>query len=326
MTRGNLPAAAARRFGLIAVAVAAAAAVLVIALYALRDPPVTRIDTTVIAAPARDTASGGARAAAPLRVAIAAMVSPERTAEAYAGLVHLLGERLGRPVEIVQRKTYAEVNELLEKREIEVALVCSGAYVDGKDKFGMELLATPIVSGRAVYYAYIIVPQASPAQRFDELRGKRFAFSDPNSNTGKLVPTYMLAKRGETPRSFFSDSFFTYSHDNSIAAVADGLVDGAAVDSLIWDYLDATGSTATQRTRIVEKSPPYGIPPFVVHPGIEPEMKARLRDLLLGLHRDPQGAALLKTMQIERFEPGTDTAYDSVRQMQRWLTAHKDAS
>jgi phosphonate transport system substrate-binding protein len=318
MTRGNF-AAAARRYW--PVAVTAAAAALVAAL-CLRDPPATRIDTAVIAEPRRAAASS----AAPLRVAVSAMISPERTGDAYSGLVRLLGERLGRPVEILQRKTYAEINDLLERREIELALVCSGAYVDGKDKFGMELLAIPIVNGRGVYYSYIIVPQSSPVKRFDELRGKRFAFTDPQSNSGKLVPTYMLATRGETPRSYFSDSFFTYSHDNSITAVAEGLADGAAVDSLIWDYLDATGSVATRRTRIIEKSPPYGIPPFVVHPDTEPEMKARLRSLFLGLHRDPQGAALLKEMQIERFEPGSDSAYDSVRQMERWIAARKGAA
>jgi pimeloyl-ACP methyl ester carboxylesterase len=53
--------------------------------------------------------------------------------------------------------------------------------------------------GAAVYYSYIIVPEASPVRAFAELRGKSFAFTDPLSNTGKLVPTYMLARMNETP-------------------------------------------------------------------------------------------------------------------------------
>ena len=42
-----------------------------------------------------------------------------------------------------------------------------------------------------------------------------------------------LAKRGETPESFFGETFFTNSHDNSIKAVAEGLADettGAIVE------------------------------------------------------------------------------------------------
>lgn len=291
----------------------------------MRPPTPARIDTTVIAA---DTVAPTATTVdtAPLRVAIGAMVSPELTAHAYTGLMRLLGEKLRRPVEISQRKTYAEVNALLEKREIDLAFVCAGAYIDGKARFGMELLAAPVVHGGAVYHSYIIVPQGSPARRFEDLRGKRFAFTDPKSNTGALVPRYLLGQRGETPQGFFADSFFTYSHDNSIHAVAEGLADGAAVDSLIWGYLEAKGSTDTKRTRVIEKSPPYGIPPVVVHPAVDPRLKARLREILLGLHEDIKGAELLREMQIDRFEAANDAMYDSVRQMERWLADHKPAT
>ena len=84
-----------------------------------------------------------------------------------------------------------------------------------------------------MYHSYFIVNTNSSIQSFDALKGKTFAFTDPHSNTGCLVPTYVLAKRGETPDSFFKEAFFNNSHDNSIKAVAQGLSDGAAVDSLI---------------------------------------------------------------------------------------------
>lgn len=274
-------------------------------------PPV--IDTAAVVG---ETAPEGGDG---LRVAVAAMVSPERAAHYYADLMQLIGARLNRPVTMVQRKTYAEVNALLEKREIDFAFVCSGAYVDGRERFGMELLAVPVVHGAAVYHSYILAARDGTARSFDDLRGKRFAFTDPKSNTGALVPRYMLARRGETAQSFFADSFFTYSHDNSIHAVASGLADGAAVDSLIWEHMSAAGSADTVRTRIVEKSPPYGIPPVVIHPAADAGFKDRLRTLLLGLHRDAEAAVLLKNLAIDRFELGNDAMYDSVRQMERWL-------
>jgi len=262
------------------------------------------------------TSANGKR---PLRIAIAAMTSPERTAKAYTGLMQLIGEKLGQPVEIAQRKTYAETSAMVERREIDFAFVCSGAYVEGRAKFGMEILAVPVVHGQKVYFSYILAPKGSVAKRFDDLHGKRFAFTDPKSNSGSLVPRYMLAQRHETPESFFADHFFTYSHDNSIHAVAEGMADGAAVDSLIWEYVNATGSPDTVRTKIIEKSPPYGIPPVVVHPGVDAVLKSRLRAIFLSLHEDPRAAVLLKELQIDRFETGADAMYDSVRQMERWI-------
>jgi len=105
-----------------------------------------------------------ASASAPLRVAVAAVISPQGTLPSYDRLLACLGKALGRPVELVQRRTYAETNDLLRTRQVDLAFVCTGAYVRGQREFGMELLVAPQVNSETVYYSYIIVPADSPAQ------------------------------------------------------------------------------------------------------------------------------------------------------------------
>jgi len=258
-----------------------------------------------------------------LRVAVAAMISPKETESSYFELLRLVGKQLGRPVQLVQRKTYAEVNDLLEHREIDLALVCSGPYVEGHEKFGMELVAVPQVHGGTVYYSYFIVGRDSPIRDLQGLRGKRFAFVDPDSNSGYIVPRYALSRQGETPEHFFGETFFTHSHDNSIKAVANGLADGASVDSLIYEYINTVNPVDTSRTRIIYKSPPYGIPPVVVHPALDPELKQRLREVFLHLHENPEARPLLAKLQIDRFVTGNDAMYASVREMEEALKAKK---
>lgn len=199
------------------VVVAALMAVLAAALWgwSVKRPKPLRIDTSAVIQDIASPVTPDTQSNQPLRVVIAAMISPQRTAQSYSRLMQLVGEKVGRPVEITQRKTYAEANSLVENREVDFAFICSGAYVEGHDKFGMEILAVPVAHGQKVYYSYILAQKDSAVANFDELRGKRFAFTDPHSNTGALVPRYMLAQRHETPESFFADSFFTYSHDNS---------------------------------------------------------------------------------------------------------------
>ncbi|MCJ7830710.1 MAG: hypothetical protein MUP74_04905, partial [Desulfobacterales bacterium] len=46
-----------------------------------------------------------------LRVAVAAMISPQETFIYYRELIDYIGERLDRDIELVQRKTYGEINE-----------------------------------------------------------------------------------------------------------------------------------------------------------------------------------------------------------------------
>jgi phosphonate transport system substrate-binding protein len=208
---------------------------------------------------------------------------------------------------------------MLKTGKLEAAFVCSGPYTAGKKQFGLDLLVAPQAYGAPVYYFYILVAKDSAAQSFQELRGKRFAFTDPLSNTGRLVPIYMLAKVNETPESFFKEIIFTQSHDKSIKAVAQGIVDGAAVDSLIWEYLNATRPEFTSKTRILQKSPPYAIPPVVVSRKLDPGLKARMKQAFLNAHLDPRGKEILQKMKIDKFVEIDDRAYDSVREMQDWL-------
>jgi phosphonate transport system substrate-binding protein len=254
-----------------------------------------------------------------LRIAIGGMVTPREGYAYYRDLMDYIGERMGMHVELIDREDYAEVNMMIKAGQVDVAFVCGGPYVEGHDEFGMELLVAPQAYGETVYYSYIIVHKDSPIKTFEDLRGKSFAFTDPLSNSGKLVPTYMLAKMNETPESFFKKYIFTKAHDKSIKAVALRIVDGAAVDSLIWEYLNRTNPELTSKTRIILKSPPYGIPPVVVRPSLDPKIKKTLRDIFLNAHKDVKGKAILKKMMIDKFVLIDDSAYDTIREMKSFL-------
>lgn len=258
---------------------------------------------------------------APLRIAVSAMTSPKETFVYYREILDYIGAKMGRTVELVQRTSYEEINDLLESQELDLAFVCTGAYVEGRAKFGMEIVCGPEVYGEPVYYSYIIVPETSDVRTLQDLRGTSYAFTDPMSNTGRLVPLYMLGQIGETPESFFSSVRYTYSHDKSIEAVSAGIVDGASVDSLIYDYMVSTSAPGVEGARVAVKSPPYGIPPVVVHPDLDREMKDEFRTILLEMHEDPAGARILSDLRIDRFVVLDDSAYDSVREMQAWLDA-----
>jgi len=256
---------------------------------------------------------------AALRFAVGGMITPKEGFIYYKELFDYLGKKMGRPVEFVDREKYDEINRMVRDEQLDVAFVCGGPYVDGHDEFGMELLAAPQAYGKTVYYSYIIVAKDSPLKSFADLRGKTFAFADPLSNSGKLVPEYMLAKMGQTPDTFFKKTIYTYAHDKSIKAVAQGVVDGAAVDSLIWEYAARVNPEFTSRTKIIVKSPPYGIPPVVVRKGLSAPLKKELRALLLNAHQDKEGRELLSKMMIDRFVLIDDSAYDTIREMKKWI-------
>jgi phosphonate transport system substrate-binding protein len=254
-----------------------------------------------------------------LKVAVSAMVSPKETFSNYRYLLDYIGNKLNYKIQLIQRKTYGEINELFLKGKVDLAFICSGPYATGKEKYGFEALATPLIRGEPFYQSYLIVNKYSSIQKLEDLRDGVFAFTDPESNTGALIPIYWLTRMGETPESFFKSINYTYSHDNSILAVAKSLVDGAAVDGIIWEYYNARNPLNTSQTRVIKKSIPFGSPPFVASKYLAPEIKENARNMLLGMHQNPEGRAILKELMIDRFVSPKDTWYQPVREIKKQL-------
>lgn len=256
----------------------------------------------------------------PLRVAIAAVISPKGTIESYSPFLKYLEVKLNRPVELIQRRTYLEINSLIEHGEVDLAFVCTSAYVQGHDAFGMELLVAPQVNGETTYHSLLIVPVNSTAQSMADLRGKVFAFTDPISLSGRVYPTFLVHQLGATPETFFARTFYTYSHDEAIRAVVNGLADGAAVDSLVYEFAVRRDPSLKEKLRVIHTSPAFGIPPVVVSPLIHPQVKMELRSLLLSMADDPAAQQALASIGVDRFVPVSDELYESARRLMESLS------
>jgi len=258
-----------------------------------------------------------------LKIAVAAIISPKETLTAYHDLLNYIGQKLGKKIELVQRETYAEINEMIPTRQLDIAFICTGPYATGHEKFGFEALVTPVVNGKPLYQAYLIVNKDSPFQSLEDLKGRTFAFTDPDSNTGAFIPQYWLSQMGEAYDSFFSDITYTHSHDNSILAVAKSLVDGASVNSIIWDYYHALNPDYTSKTKIIKKSEFFGGPPLVASKFISDDLKSEIRKVLSEMHQNSEGKNILNTLRVDYFIPSEKSWYESIKQMYQDFTQEK---
>jgi phosphonate transport system substrate-binding protein len=293
---------------------------LIVLLFSLQACSSSDIETKAISLNKKDVqVKTLASSAEGISIGISGITTPAEGYTYYLDLLNYLQNKLNRPISHIQESGYSKVNELLENRKLDAAFVCSGPYVEGHRKFGLELLVVPQASGSTSYHSYLIVPIDSTARTLTDLQGKSFAFTDPKSNTGKLVLTYILARNGTTPEKYFSKYIYTAAHDASIKAVSKGIVDGASVDSLIWEYLRNKNDQYASKTKVIWKSPPYANPPFVVRKDLDRAIKSRLKEILLHAHEDPEGKEILDKMMLDKFVEINDSAYDSVRQMMRFV-------
>lgn len=216
-----------------------------------------------------------------------------------------------RPVEFIQRQSYREITDLLMKERIDAAWICGYPFVKYKDE--LRLLAVPLYKGKPLYQSYMIVPVSDTTTKgIEDLQGAVFAYSDPDSNSGFLVPQVDLLKKGIDPKHFFSKTFFTWSHRDVVVAVAEGLANGGAVDGYVWDTLAQTHPELTKRTRIVSRSEWFGFPPFASRTGLSGASFRLIQDILINMKNDPVGAALLKKLNIDGFTRGDAALFDGI--------------
>lgn len=250
-----------------------------------------------------------------LRFAIAPVLSAKSSLILYEDLVKYVEKSLDVPIKIIQRNTYGEINELFKNKYCDVGIICTGSYVKIKDEANLKILAVPQVQGKTTYNSYIIVHKDNASNKFIHLKGKSFAFCDPFSLTGFFYPLSLLKEKNKTYFDFFSHTIFTYSHDNSIKAVAEKIVDSAAVDSIVYNTMVNLNDSYAIKTKIIESSPPFGIPPIVFREDLDKKTVDKMKMIFLSMHKNPKGRDVLNKILVERFVMPDEKIYDSVVQL-----------
>jgi phosphonate transport system substrate-binding protein len=222
-----------------------------------------------------------------------------------------LSPAVGTPVQFVHRRSYRDIMGLLRSQELEAAWICGFPWVVNKQD--LRGLSIPLYEGAPLYRSYLIVPASDILTKsHGDLAGKVFAYSDPDSNSGYLVPRTTMIRAGINPDHHFSRTFFTWGHKNVVRAVADGLANGGSVDGYVWETLGRVAPALVAKTRVAWRSPLYGFPPLAVRRSLDTNTEARLRTALFGMSGTREGRALLDELNLTGFGPFRPEVFDSI--------------
>jgi phosphonate transport system substrate-binding protein len=157
--------------------------------------------------------------------------------------------RLNVPLRVFRATDYAGVVEALRAGQIEFARIGPANYALAHRLMGARIAPFAKDIGdddRTGYNSVVFVKADSPFRTLDDLRGRSFAFADPNSTSGFAFPAYFLRRAGYVPESHFSRTGFSGSHEQSVIAVLNGTYDAGAT---FWNS-DSRGNIQ----RMVEKN------------------------------------------------------------------------
>jgi phosphonate transport system substrate-binding protein len=138
--------------------------------------------------------------------------------------------KLGVEVELYLAAEYAGIIQAIAAGQIELMDMGASGYAAAWLETGgrIEPLVVPQEKNGSIgYYAVMFVRADSEFHSVADLRGRTFAWADPNSASGYLYPLVSLREQGIEPEAHFGKVVFSGGHEQSVIGVLDGAYDAA---------------------------------------------------------------------------------------------------
>jgi phosphonate transport system substrate-binding protein len=197
---------------------------------------------------------------------------------------------------------YAGVIEAMRFNKVQVAWYGNKAAMEAVDRSNGEIFAQVMYTdGTFGYHGLLIAHKDSPYNTLDDVlknsKNINFSIGDPNSTSGFLIPTfYVFAKNGVDHRTAFK-TVRNASHGANLQAVLAKQVDVATNNTEDLGKLEATKPELANQVKVLWKSPLIPSDPFVFRKDLDPAIKAKLKNFVLGYAKtDPQEKAILKVI------------------------------
>jgi phosphonate transport system substrate-binding protein len=220
------------------------------------------------------------------------VASPEAEAseQAWRPLVAHLARKTGKPVQYVRFHSAQEQLKALKDGRLHVTAVNTGNVPLAVASSGFVPAAMPATStGKQGYTMMIIVPAHSPILTPADLAGKYIAFTTPGSNSGFKAPMEVLMYKFQLEPEADFQLQFSGGHEKSIAGIAEGEYEAAAVASDLLEQSIVSGAITVSDFRTIYTSELFPAVAIGYVHNLKPELAESVRSALLNF--DPQGTS-----------------------------------
>jgi phosphonate transport system substrate-binding protein len=223
------------------------------------------------------------------------------------------------PVEITVYPDYQAVVQAMNYDEVNMAYFGPSTYIDANEQSGARAIMTQLIDGEPFYYSYIITHKDSPLTSIDDLVAQSkeltFAFGDPSSTSGSLIPSIELKKQGvftNQNEHQFDNLLYTGGHDATALAVENNQVNAGAIDSAIFNTLKENGKIG-DNFKVIWQSEKLFQYPWAVSKAVSDDLVTKIQDAFLNI-KDQE---ILDAFAASGFTIATDADYEAIREAKK---------
>lgn len=240
--------------------------------------------------------------------------------------IEAMEAEIGRPVNAFYATDYAAVIEAMGAGKIQLAWYGGKSYIEAAERSDAEAFARVIgEDGTKGYYSHLITNKDNPiVSQIDLNKGNgdqyviqnaadlTFAFNDPESTSGFLVPSYyVFAKNGVNPNEAFEQLTFAGSHEATAQAVANNQVDVATNNSEQMTIIENASPETREKILVIWTSPEIPSDPLAYRNDLPDCLKEQVRNFFYN-YKD---ASILGALDWSGFEPAEDADWNTIREL-----------
>lgn len=232
-------------------------------------------------------------------------------------ILDIVAKHTGMKVDTFVGSDYNATIEALRAGHVDVALLGPFSYVLATTVAQVEAFGVTVTSRtmQPSYKSIIIAGKDSNINSLADLKGKTFAFVDPGSTSGYMVPAAAFVAASITPEKDFKQVMYSGGHDATIVSVGSGKVDAGSVADRIYERGCAKGLADCSKLKVVWTSQPIPNDPLLYRKALPEDMKKKIREAFYSV----KNLAFGEMGTVARFDPATDKDYDPVRDIAKAL-------
>lgn len=232
----------------------------------------------------------------------------------FKPLSEYLSKKTGVTVKLTILSRYGNIIDRFVTEKMDGAFFGSFTGALAIEKLGVDPIVRPInLDDTSSYRGYLFVRKDSGISNVAGMKGKKMAFVERATTAGYLFPVAYFQEHGVSDfKTYFKEYYFTGSHDAAVLAVLDKKADVGAAKHSIYDRVRVTDPRVDKELTILATSAWVPSNGLCVRKNLNPQLKKKLKEALLGIDKDPEGRTVLEKLGAKRFIETTVKDYDPV--------------
>ncbi|MDR3588396.1 MAG: phosphonate ABC transporter substrate-binding protein [Negativicutes bacterium] len=255
-----------------------------------------------------------------LRVGAIPAEDAQKTRDAYKPLTDFLEKKTGMKVELFVATDYSGVIEAMRSGKLDMAYFGPFSYVLAADKAGAEAFAVEVRKGSGTSYKSIVITSPdSGISKLEDVKGHTYAFVDPASTSGNLIPRSFYKKNNIDPDKDFKSIIYAGGHDAAALAVKNRKVDAASMDDITYGNMKEKKLISDQDIKVIYQSDPIPGSVWAWRKDLPDELKGKLKAALLNVAKEDPAGLSAYGGSVEGYAEANDANYNVIRETAKIL-------